>query len=198
MLLTCSTYKITSFLDFQPFLQGFQTVDAYIKNLMIDIANPAYYRKLVTPFHNTPFIFGRNDTSVMKFLKSPGCSDRPYACRSKLKFDQFNIEIQYIYKVFLALYKKFLTTIDHIDYHPSQQHVNKTRVKRSGLYTLYGHYHSPTRELTPSENKFLDAFLNALYKINPTLHKNISRLKRTGIFTWLFRMGNLCKCKKYL
>ena len=121
MLLTHSTYKITSFLDFQPFLQGFQTVDAYIKNLMIDIANPAYFKNLWTPFHNTPFIFGRNETNVMKFLKSPGCSDRPYACHSKLQFDQFNIEIQYIYKVFHAIYKKFLTTIDHIDYHPSQQ-----------------------------------------------------------------------------
>ena len=44
MLLTHSTYKITSFLDFQPFLQGFQTVDTYVKNLMIDIANPAYFK----------------------------------------------------------------------------------------------------------------------------------------------------------
>ena len=186
MLLTRSTHKITSFLDFQPFLQGFQTVDTYIKNLMIDIANPEYFRRLVTPFHNTPFIYGTNNSNVIKFLKSPGCVDRPYACCSKLKFDQFNVEIQYIYKVFRAIYKKFLTTIDHINYHPSQQYVkNKTRVKRSDLYALYGHYHSPTRELSPSENKFLDAFLRALYKINPTLHKNISRMKRTGIFTWL-------------
>ena len=115
---------------------------------------------------------------------SPGCVLRPYACHSKLKFDQFNIEILYIYKVFSAIYKKFLTTIDHIDYRPSQQHVkNKSRVKRSDLYTSYGHYHSPTRELTPSENKFLDAFLRALYKINPTLHQSVSRMKRTGIFT---------------
>ena len=44
MLLTHSTYKITSFLDFQPFLQSFQSVDAYIKNLMIDIANLAYFK----------------------------------------------------------------------------------------------------------------------------------------------------------
>ena len=58
MLLTRSTYKITSFLDFQPFLQGFQTVDTFIKDLMVDIANPAYYEKLVKPFHNTPFIIG--------------------------------------------------------------------------------------------------------------------------------------------
>ena len=190
MLLTHSTYKITSFLDFQPFLQGFQTVDAYIKNLMIDIATPAYFRRLVTPFHDMPFIFGKNDTSVMEFLKSPGCAARPYACHSKLKFDQFNIEIQYIYKVFHAIYKKFLKTIDHIDYHPSQQYVkNKTRVKRSDFYTLYGHYQSPSRELSPSETKFLNAFLRALYRVNPTLHKNISRMKRTGIFTWLLGWG---------
>ena len=190
MLLTHSTYKITSFLDFQPFLQGFQTVDTYIKTVMIDIANPAYFKRLVYPFHNTPFIIGNNNSDVVKFLKSPGCADRPYACQSKLQFDQFNIEIQYIYKVFRAIYKKFLTTIDHIDYHPSQQHVeNKTRVKRSEFCTLYGHYHSQTRELTPSENKFLDAFLRALYKINPTLHNSVSRMKRTGIFTWLLGWG---------
>ena len=88
---------------------------------MKDIANPAYFRRLVAPFHDTPFIFGTNKSNVMQFLKSPGCTDHPYACCSKLKFDQFNLEIQYIYKVFHAIYKKFLTTIDHIDYHPSQQ-----------------------------------------------------------------------------
>ena len=157
---------------------------------MLDIANPAYFRKLVAPYHDAPYIFGTNKSNVMQFLKSPGCADRPYACPSKLKFDQFNLEIQYIYKVFRAIYKKFLTTIDHIDYHPSQQYVNnKTRVKRSDLYALHGHYHSPTRELSPSENKVLDAFLRALYKINPTLHNNVSRMKRKDIFTWLLGWG---------
>ena len=190
MLLTRSTYKITSFLDFQPFLQGFQTVDTFIKDLMVDIANPAYFEKLVEPFHNTPFFIGTNQTIIAKFLMSPGCVLRPYACHSKLHFDQFNVEIQYIYKVFRATYKKFLTIIDHMDYHPSQQYSqNKTRIKRSEFYTAYGHYHSPTRELTPFENKFLDDFLKALYKINPTLHTNISRMKRTGIFTWLLGWG---------
>ena len=84
MLLTRSAYKITSFLDFHPFLQGFKTVDTYIKNLMIDIANPAYFRRLVAPFHNTPFMFGNNNLDVMKFLKSPGCADSPYACHTKI------------------------------------------------------------------------------------------------------------------
>ena len=35
--LTCSSYKVTSFLDFQPFLQGFQSVNKYLNDLWTDI-----------------------------------------------------------------------------------------------------------------------------------------------------------------
>ena len=130
MQLTHSSYKITSFLDFQPFLQGFQLVDVYIKNLMADITDPTYFRRLIAPFHNTQITFNTNKSNIIKLLNSPRCADFPYACHSKLKFEQYRLEIQYIYKVFCAIYKKFLTAIDHIDYHPSQQHNrNITRVK---------------------------------------------------------------------
>ena len=107
-----------------------------------------------------------------------------------MKFEQFHIEINYVYKVFHAIYKKFLTAIDHIDYHPSQQiTANSTRINRCSMYIHDGQYHSQTKELTPSEESFLDAFLKALYKINPSLHNNLSRMKRTGIFTWLLGWG---------
>ena len=195
MLLTHSTYKITSFLDFHPFLQGFQSVNTYIHDLLLDIANPTYYKKLIAPYHNIPSIITSN-WSVIGFLKSSGCSEHPYACHAKLKFDHFKLEIQYIYKIFGTIHKKFLTTIDHIDYHPSQQYVNnKTRVKRSDFYESHGYYHSPTRELTSSENNFLDVFLEALYKVNPSLHKNISRMKRQDVFTFLLGWGIYANAK---
>ena len=83
-----------------------------------------------------------------------------------------------------------MTAIDHIDYHPSQQvTANTTRVKRSSMYIHDGQYHSQMRELTPSEENFLDAFLKALHKINPSLHINLSHMKRTGIFIWLLGWG---------
>ena len=190
MQLTRSTYKITSFLDFQPFLQGFQSVDTYIKDLMTNIANPTYFRRLISPFYDVQITPNTNESSIVKFLNSPQCTIRPCACHSKMKFEQYHLEIQYIYKVFCAIYKKSLTSIDHIDYHPSQQHNrNTTRVKRSDLYTLYGQYHSQNRELTASEENFLDTFLGVLYQINPILHTNLSRMKRTGIFTWLLGWG---------
>ena len=60
-----------------------------------------------------------------------------------------------------------------------------TRTKRSIIYNVYGHYHTPTKILTPSEENFLDAFMKALYKINLSLHNNLSCMKRVSIFTWI-------------
>ena len=48
--LTHSSYKVTSFLDFQPFLQGFQTVNKYLNDLWTDINNPSYFQNLFLPF----------------------------------------------------------------------------------------------------------------------------------------------------
>ena len=66
---------------------------------------------------------------------------------------------------------------------------NTTQVKRSEMYSLFGHYHTQTRTLTPSEEHFLDEFLKALYKINPSLHKSLTHMKRVGILTWILGWG---------
>ena len=60
---------------------------------------------------------------------------------------------------------------------------NVTRVKRSDIYSLNGHYHTQIQTLTPSEENFLDEFLKALYNINPPLHKSLTHMKRVGILT---------------
>ena len=79
-----------------------------------------------------------------------------------------------------------------------------TRVKRSVFYDLYGQYHTQTKSLTPSEEDFLNAFMKALYKINPSLHNNLSHMKRVGIFTWILGWGifsnarNIAKIKDNL
>ena len=107
MQLTRSSYRITSFVDFQPFLQGFQSVDRYLNDLLADINDPTYFQKLITPFCDvkvTPFA---NDSKIKQFLNSLACSFHPYACQAKMKFEQYHLEIQYIYKVFCAIHKKF-------------------------------------------------------------------------------------------
>ena len=141
------------------------------------------------PIVHVPIDLTINDFHIDRFLKSCLCAQCPYECQAKLKFEKFKWEIHYIMKVFHTTYRKFLTAIDHIDYHPSQIQNNTTRTKRSILYDIYRHYHSPTETLTPSEENYLTAFMEALSKINPSLHKNLSYMKRVGIFTWILGWG---------
>ena len=107
-------------------------------------------------------------------------------------------------KVFCVTHKKFLTAIDHINYQSSQIQNNTTRTKRSVLHDIYGQYDTPTKILTPSEEIFLDAFMKALYQINPSLHNKLSHMKRVGIFTWILGWGvfsnarNIAKIKDNL
>ena len=130
-------------MDFQPFLQGFQSVDNYIKDLITDINNPAHFQKLIAPFHDIQVTPLSTHDTIRTFLTSPACHSCPHACQAKMKFEQYCIEIQYVYRVFCTIYKKFLTAIDHIDYHPSQHFIaNTTRVKRSRMYICDGQYHS--------------------------------------------------------
>ena len=130
-----------------------------------------------------------NDSHIANFMRSHTCVQHPYECQAKLKFEKFKWEVHYLMKIFHAIYRKYLTAIDHIDYHPSQVQSNITQSKRSITYDIYGRYHSPTKTLTPSEESFLTAFMEALYKINPALHKNLSCMKRVGIFTWILGWG---------
>ena len=183
--LTHSSYKVTSFLDFQPFSQGFQSVNKYLNDLWTDINNSSHFWQLFILFALVIIDPTINDSCIENFLKSPACHHRPYAFQAKMKFEQFRWEIHYVIKVFHATYKKFLTAIDHIDYHPSQVQNNVTRTKRSVLYDVYGQYHTPTKMLTHSEENFLNAFMKALCKINPSLHNSLSHIKRVCIFTWI-------------
>ena len=69
---------------------------------------------------------------------------------------------------------------------------------------MYEQYHTPTKILTPSEEIFLDAFMKALYQINPSLHSKLSCMKIVGIFTWILGWGvysnarNIAKIKDNL
>ena len=118
----------------------------------------------------------------------------PMSVKYILKFEKFKWEIHYIIKIFHATYQKFLTAIDHIEYHPSQTQMGKTRTKRSVIYETYGYYHSPTKILTPSEENFLTAFMEALSKINPSLHKKLISHEKSRSFYLDTGIGCIYEC----
>ena len=83
--LTRSSYKVTSFLDFQLFLQGFQSVNRYLNELWTDINNPSYFWQLFIPFANVLIDPTLNDSHIENFLTSSACHHNPYACQAKKK-----------------------------------------------------------------------------------------------------------------
>ena len=88
--LTQSSYKVTSFFDFQPFLRGFQSVNEYLRDLTRDINNPNYFQRIVSsPFRNFQITPLSNESIIWKFLNSPACQVNPYGCKSKLKLKQY-------------------------------------------------------------------------------------------------------------
>ena len=87
--LTQSSYKVTSFLDFQPFLRHFQSVNEYLKDLTRDINNPDYFQRIVSPFSNFQITLLSNESIIWKFLNSPACRVNPYGCKSKIKLEHF-------------------------------------------------------------------------------------------------------------
>ena len=71
--LTQPSYKLTSFLDFQPFLKGFQSVYQYLEDLKEDLNNPIYIQRLVyqvRPFQITPLL---NETTIHKYFNTEIC-----------------------------------------------------------------------------------------------------------------------------
>ena len=119
--LTRSSYQVTTFLDFAPFLNGFLTVQAYIKEFKKDIRNPDYFNKIQHKSTNNGSSPLLNEQYHDAFLKSQYCITLPFVCMTRLKIDKLIMEMEYLDDIFNVTYRKFLNAIDHIEYHPSFQ-----------------------------------------------------------------------------
>ena len=141
--LTRSTYQVTTFLNFAPFVNGFNNVRNYIKNFKKDIHDPAYFsmiRHKNTNPHMSPLL---DEQDLTTFMQSAYCLRSPYACMTRLKIDGFLMEVNYLEDLFDVVSWKFLNAIDHIDYHPTMQNAPITnRSKRSVLFLETGFYNT--------------------------------------------------------
>ena len=146
-------------------MESFQAVYKYLENLKKILLTPNICRNLFLKTYQCKSLLCQINPLSIK-TSTQVVDFNPFSCTSKLIIEQYKLEIQYIDKVLQATYRKFLTAIDHTDYHPSQVQ-NTTRTKRSEDYAIHGYYCSGTRTLAPSEEIFLDKFLIALQRNQP-------------------------------
>ena len=188
--LTRSTYQVTTFLDFAPFVNGFNNLQNYIKDFKKDIHNPEYFSLIMytsmTPCAS-PLL---NEQDLATFMQSAYCLSAPYACMTRLKIDSFLMEVNYLEDLFDVVFQKFLNAIDHIDYHPTMQNAPASnRSKRSVSFSETGFYATYDRTLNPTEEIFLDKLLITLENMNSTWVDKFKRMKRYSILTWVLGLG---------
>ena len=181
--LTCSSYQVTTFLDFVPYMNRFLKVKKYIENYCLDLHNPSYFKwikHVLTSQGSSPLM---DDDAA--FQSSEYCKHLPYICSAQLKIDRYLLEIEYLYNLFSRIYCKFLNAIDHIEFHPSNLSTNDMASckKRSTILDIGGHYYPSPSELTPSEEELLDRLLQAILEINPGLYNHMRRVKCFGLMT---------------
>ena len=95
-----STYQVTAFLDFAPFMNGFRNVQNYIKNFRVDVANPSYFARIKPKSTNTGSLPLLDSQDLEAFIQSNYCQQLPYACMSRIKIGRFLIEIDYFDELF--------------------------------------------------------------------------------------------------
>ena len=98
--LTRSTYQVTTFLDFAPFVNGFNNVQNYIKNFKKDIHDPAYFSMIKHKSTNPRASPLLDEQDLAAFMQSAYCLRLPYACMTRLKIDRFLMEVNYLEDLF--------------------------------------------------------------------------------------------------
>ena len=187
---THSTYQVTIFLDFAPFVNRFNNVQTYIKNFKKDVHDPDYFSMIMhksTSPRASPLL---DEQDLAAFMQSAYCLSAPYACMTRLKIGRFLMEVNYLEDLFDVVYRKFLNGIDHIDYYPTMQNAPATnRSKHSISFSETGFYTTYARKLSLTEEVFLNKLLIALENMNSTLTNKFKRMKRYSILTWVLGWG---------
>ena len=70
--LTRSSYQVTTFLDFLPFLKGFEGVNDYIEQFKRDLDNPDYTHRIPMRIDHVEITL-QNEMEMSQLLESSGC-----------------------------------------------------------------------------------------------------------------------------
>ena len=180
--LSRATYKVTSYINFDPYLQSFKNYRTYLNGFQADLKNSKKMGALMDLDYS--WMINHTETDCHYWLDKSAYST--LKCRFHRQYLRIIKESDVLVDIFDAVYQRFLAAIDHLDYHPSTD----SRVKRfidSGKYLPHRQY----EELNSAESEFLDHILAEIKRLRPTIYKELSREKRFNLMTWIVGWGYL-------
>ena len=113
--LSRSTYKVTSYIDFAPYMWSVRMLEAYLVNFTDDL-NSADIIKHFKEADITQLTWERS--KILVYPNHYNCS-KTYQCRLLMQYRKIQGEVEYPGHIYYAVCKCFFGAIDHMDYHPS-------------------------------------------------------------------------------
>ena len=212
--LSRSTYKVTSFIEFAPYIQSFINFEKYLDQFVKDIQDPARvsgFVNLLTQHRSTilsnsqarefskfiqdyPCGRGRNNpTKVCKYNPTRGGWDRhacirqyDMVCRTKSQFRAVADTALYINQSFAQIKEESLSVIDHLETSDDEPEVRKRREHNDRVRQELKISYS---RVSTEELQTLNYVVEKVEESYPAIKDKLKRVKRFGVMSWVLGWG---------
>ena len=176
--LSRSTYKVTSYIDFVPYVWSFRKFEAYLVNFTNDL-NSRNIMKGFKKAHTTGLTWERSKLQV--YPNHYHCLEACW-CRLLKQYKKIQDEVKYLSHKYYTVCEHFFNATDHMDNHPSK-HVDPnpqsskfTNCWRSRRRACSSCKMRQYFDLSSDEIEYLSKLKVALWRVNRKLHHSITKL----------------------
>ena len=212
--LSRSTYKVTSFIEFAPYIQSFVNFEKYLDQFVKDIQDPSRvsgFVNLLTQHRSTilsnsqarkfskfiqdhPCGKGRNNpTKVCKYNPTRGGWDRhacirqyDMVCRTKSQFKAVADTALYINQSFAQIKEEFLSVLDHLETSDEAPEVRKRKEHNDRVRQELKISYS---RVSTEELQTLNYLVEKIEESYPAIKDKLKRIKRFGVMSWVLGWG---------
>ena len=213
--LSRSTYKVTTFIEFAPYIQSFRNFEVYLHKFVQDLQDPSRvsgFIHLLTQhkdqvilsnkqsrdfsrfLDNHPCGEGRNNpTKVCKYRPTEGGWDRnackrqyDMVCRTKNQFKAVTDTALYINQSFHQIKEEFLSVIDHLETEEDEGKAKERQIHNDRIREELKIAYS---RLSPESLQTLNKIVERVKERYPSMEETLSRKKRFGIMSWVLGWG---------
>ena len=214
--LSRSTYKVTTFIEFKPYIDSFRNFHEYLELFLEDMADPrktSGFSKLLTR-HLEDVVDLPEDDLMTRMITNKGChkshsshcavKENRYGggkdlgeqeclrqlqiiCRAQLQFEAIVNATKYIRSAYDQVSEEFLSVIDHLETESEEQDAEvRSQHNEKVEQDLKIAYSKVSKE----EIEVLDDIIKKVAAEYPELdRKVIKRVKRFGIMSWIMGWG---------
>ena len=212
--LSRSTYKVTSFIEFAPYIQSFVNFEKYLSQFVKDIqdlARVSGFVNLLTQ-HRSTILSNSRAREFSKFIQDHSCGKgrnnpakvckydsirggwdrhaciRQYdmVCRTKSQFRAVADTALYINQSFAQIKEEFLSVIDHLETSDEEPVMRKRREHNDRVRQELKISYS---RVSTEELQTLNYIVEKVEESYPIIKDRLKRIKRFGIMSWVLGWG---------